>query len=221
MMTVYEKNPIRLVIADDHYIFRKGLSSSLSSSSAITIVGEASNGKELIEIVDQKMPEIVLTDIKMPIINGIEATRIISSKYPKIGVIALSIYDSEELVTEIINAGVSGYLLKNADMLEVINAIIAVSQKKCYYNSIPNTTFTSTKCKMVINPENVLENKFTSLELSVMRLVCNELSNKEMALQLKTTIRSVESAKERLLKKTGSKNMVGIALFALKHNITD
>src|SRR5437773_3761112 len=119
-------SPIRVVIADDHEIFREGLEGLIKKQTDIELAGEAENGKQLIEITTQLLPDVVLTDIKMPVIDGIQATQIISEKLPQVSVIALSMFDDENLIVDMLEAGAKGYLIKNAHKHEIISAIKTV-----------------------------------------------------------------------------------------------
>src|SRR5688572_6417453 len=106
---------IRLVIADDHEIFRDGLALMLSKQQDVVLTGQAENGKELLKLVDDIQPDVVMTDIKMPGMDGIEATKLLIQRYPDLKIIALSMFDEENLIVDMLEAGAKGYLLKNAD----------------------------------------------------------------------------------------------------------
>src|SRR5438067_1857059 len=127
------KYNIRLVIADDHEIFRDGLALMLSKHKDIDLVGQAENGKELLELIEATHPDVIMTDIKMPQMDGIEATRLLLRKYPDLKVIALSMFDEENLIVEMLEAGAKGYLLKNADKQEILDAIENVYEDKVFY----------------------------------------------------------------------------------------
>jgi DNA-binding NarL/FixJ family response regulator len=124
---------IRVVIADDHEIFRDGFRLTLKRAENINLVAEAADGLELLRIVKEQKPHVVITDIKMPRLDGIEATRRILAEFPGLPVIGLSMFDEEDLVLEMIDAGAKGYLVKNADKHEVIEAINAVYRGEAYY----------------------------------------------------------------------------------------
>src|ERR1700720_4147422 len=117
------KNSISLVIADDHEIFRDGLTLMLSKQDTISLVGQAGNGRDLIQLVADKKPDLVLTDIKMPYLDGIAASKILLQQDPGLKIIALSMFEEENLIVEMLEAGAKGYLLKNADKKEILEAI--------------------------------------------------------------------------------------------------
>jgi len=125
--------PIKLVIADDHEIYRDGLKIMLRRQPDIEVIGEAANGRELIALIERTKPDIVLTDIVMPVMDGIDATRLLRQQYPSINIIALSMFDQDNLIIEMLESGAKGYLLKNADKAEIIDAIKSVYKDIPYY----------------------------------------------------------------------------------------
>jgi DNA-binding NarL/FixJ family response regulator len=210
--------PIRVVIADDYAIFRKGLCSVLSKKNEIVVSGEASNGEELISIVEQEMPDVILTDIAMPVIDGIQATSILTSKFPATNIIALSMFEKKDVILKMISAGAKGYLVKNADETEIVKAIKTVQKQEYYYsNNIISKIISTDSIKQ--GEHNDI--RLTEKEMMVIRLICEQYSGKEIAAYLDTSIRSIESAKERIQHKIGAKNMVGIALYAVKKKLID
>ena len=126
-------SPIRVIIADDHEIFREGLQGLIKKQPDMELVGEAENGKLLLQITGELLPDVVLTDIKMPLVDGIQATQIISEKFPQVSVIALSMFDDENLIVDMLEAGAKGYLIKNAHKHEIIAAIKTVYNQEYYF----------------------------------------------------------------------------------------
>ena len=146
-------NPgITLLIADDHEIFRDGLALMLSKQDDIKLLAQAENGKELIELTEQYQPDVVLTDIKMPRMDGIEATRILVQKFPDLKIIALSMFDEENLIVEMLESGAKGYLLKNADKHEILEAINSVYEDKAFYCKTTSARLASMIVKSRFNP---------------------------------------------------------------------
>src|ERR1700733_7506807 len=153
---------IKIVIADDHEIFREGFKLLLKRQDEVELVGEAENGKELLEIIAKKQPDIAIVDIKMPVMDGIEACRIIRRKFPNVQVIALSMFNDDNLVIDMLEAGARGYLLKNTKKAELLMATQAVHKGDLYYCNATSNKLTKMIGESKFNPyKNEPEQKFT------------------------------------------------------------
>ena len=209
---------ITIIFADDHELMRDGFKTLTRKFSEIKLIGEASNGQELVRLVEEKMPDIVVTDIRMPLMDGIEATKIIKQKFPKMGVIAFSMLEEEHLIIEMLEAGASGYLVKNTSKNELIKAVTTVHQGKPYYCDQTSTTL----CNYFIKKEKMeaLKNsrpEFTPRETEVLMLLCKGLTNKEIGLTLDISARTVENYREQVHQKTRTHNLAELVLWAVKH----
>jgi DNA-binding NarL/FixJ family response regulator len=212
--------PIRIVLADDHEIFRDGFRVMLKKQPTIELIGEAGDGDELIELVKQKQPDVVVTDIKMPRTDGIQATKHLSANYPEIGIIALSMFDEENLIIDMLEAGAKGYLLKNAHKNEIVNAVETVFKKQTYYCNHTSRKLTRLIAESNFNPNRrSLQPDFSERELNVIRFVCQEMSNKEIAEKIGLSVRTVEGYRERIQEKINAKNTAGIVVYAIKNRI--
>lgn len=218
-MHSHTNNPIHIVVADDHVLFRQGLVSLLGNEPDFHIDGQASNGEELLQLVARHRPQVVVTDIYMPVMNGIEATMAITKKYPATAVIALSVYNKNNLVVEALAAGARGYLLKSSNSHELVAAIRSVNANGTYYSG----STISSLMESLPNPGGPVPASpsvlLTDKEKSVIRLMCQQYSNKEIAQKLQTSVRSIESARERIQAKTGAKNMIGVVLYAIQSGV--
>lgn len=214
--------PIRIVVADDHEIFRDGFAGLLKKQKDIMLVGQAENGKQLISVAEEKKPDVILTDIKMPVMDGIEATKYITEHFPHIKIIALSMFNDDHYVLDMIDAGVRGYLLKNADKTEIIEAIKAVYKNEFYY-----CNETSAKLSHLLAHRSIDEKKgdpmpnFNAQEREVIRLICNELPNKEIAAELHMSVRTVEGYRQRIQDKMMVRNVVGIVIYSIRHGLIE
>ena len=171
------KKKIKLFIADDHQMFIDGIKSLLNETDWIEIVGEANNGREVIEKMHIRMPDVLLLDIGMPELNGIETTFLLTENYPSIKIIALTMYDDHHRVSKMLKAGVKGYLLKNTSKNELLEAIEAVNKNEIYLS--PQLE----KFALVNNkPEDQsLISKLTKREIEIIKLIVQSSTNKEIA----------------------------------------
>jgi DNA-binding NarL/FixJ family response regulator len=213
---------IKVAIADDHKIFRKGVILSLRPYSAIKFVQEAENGQELLDGLAASEPDVVLMDLRMPLKDGIETTKIIAKQYPSIHIIALTMYEDERFVSHMMEIGANGYLLKSADPSEIKRAIIEVATKGYYLNNFVNRillkkSHTRTKIIPSLNTEITLNDR----EREVVRYICMEFTAQEIAQKIDVSPRTVEAIKDRLMERFGAKNTAGLVFFAVKNNLID
>ena len=211
---------IKLVIADDHEIFRDGFKLMLSKFPEIMLVGEAGNGRELLELIEKENPDVILTDIKMPVMDGIEATKKIAELYPDKGIIGLSMYDDDELIIEMLEAGAKGYLIKNAGKDQIIEAIKTVYNDEPYYCKTTSHKLTQMIAKSRFNPYKKTEKaEFSEREKEIIAGICEEMTNKEIGDKLFISVRTVEGHRLKILEKMNVKNTVGLVVYAIKNGI--
>jgi DNA-binding NarL/FixJ family response regulator len=212
---------IKIILVDDEVLFRKGISFLLAREENIEVIFEASDGVELIEFLkgDNPKPDIVMMDLKMPLLNGIEATKIIHRDFPGIKIIALTSYDSKSFISNMINIGAVSYLVKSTTPQELFTTINEVAAKGFYYsdyvvNIIQNEIATNKKAKCS------LDNGFiTARELEVLQLICEQRSTVEIGEKLFISPRTVEGHRNNLLLKTESKNIAGLVVYAIQNGI--
>ncbi|SFF03006.1 two component transcriptional regulator, LuxR family [Chitinophaga sp. CF118] len=210
---------IRLVIADDHEIFRDGLALMLSRQPNIVLVGQAGNGRELLELLDTVEADVIMTDLKMPLMDGITATRALLQRNASSKIIALSMFDEEELIVEMLEAGAKGYLLKNADKQEIIEAITCVYGDNIFYCKQTSARLATLICKSRFNPSREQPPSFTEREIEIIRLICQQFTAQQIGDKIFLSKRTVEGHRTRILEKMNVKNTAGVVVFALKHNI--
>ena len=213
---------IKIAIADDYKIFREGLKVSLGQDDKMQVIFEAENGEELIAAMETKKPDIIIMDLKMPIMDGMEATQIIRKKYSDVKVLVVSMYEDDKFIIHLMEIGANGYLLKNAEPDEIRKAIYAVSENGYYFNDLVNKALLK---KLVL--KNNLKPSFnenvelTERELQVLKLICAEKTAAEIGKEIFLSPRSVEGIRQRLIEKIGVRNTAGIVMFAVKNGLAD
>jgi DNA-binding NarL/FixJ family response regulator len=211
---------IKIVIADDYKIYRDGLKVGLSSDENMEIIGEADNGEDLMKVLENQSPNVILMDLKMPIMDGMEATKLVRQKYPDIKVLVVTMYDDDKFIIHLMENGANGYLLKNTEPDEIIKSIYAVYENGYYFNDVVNKALLK---KLVL--KNNLKPSFnqnielTEREQEVLKLICEEKTAAEIAKEIFLSPRSVEGIRQRLIEKVGVRNTAGLVMFAVKNNI--
>jgi DNA-binding NarL/FixJ family response regulator len=205
---------IDLIIVDDHTLFRKGLTAALSGAECLDQIYEAANGIDLLQLLKTYKADVVLMDISMPLMDGIEATKSALSVYPDLKIIALSMHDDIEHFHSMIEAGVSGFLSKDAALEDVINAIVSVSEGNKVFS--PELMY---KLVKFINIARSKSELLTDREKEVLKLISAGRSNQEIADSLYLSKRTVDKHRENILAKTHTKNTAELIMFAIKNNL--
>jgi DNA-binding NarL/FixJ family response regulator len=215
-------NKIRLAIADDYKIFREGLKVGLSSDENLEVMMEADNGEELLKAMETELPDVIIMDLKMPIMDGMEATKAVRKKHPGVKVLVVTMYEDDKFIIHLMENGANGYLLKNAEPDEIRKSIYAVHENGYYFNDLVNKALLK---KLVL--KNNLKPSFnqnvelTERELEVLKLICEEKTAAEIAKEIFLSPRSVEGIRQRLIEKVGVRNTAGLVMFAIKSGIVD
>lgn len=212
--------PIKAIIADNYPLIRQGLKEILSGHPDIELLAEASDGIQLLELLKKYEPHVILIDIQMHRMDGVEVSRIIKEKYPAIEIITLSVSDEDRFIQELWHIGTKGHVLKDIDKEELIHAIKTVYSGGRYY------------CKEVINRINSLMGNrnamrakyplkptFSETEIRIIKLLCNGLTNKEIAASVGLAKKTVEHYKEKIHEKTGAKNSAQVAVYSIFNHI--
>lgn len=213
---------IKVAIADDHKIFRKGVILSLRPFTNIKFVQEAENGNELIEGLAESAPDVILMDLRMPVKDGIETTKHIAKTYPNIHIVVLTMFEDERFVSHLMEIGANGYLLKSADPTEIRRAVMEVFEKGYYLNNFVNRILLKkSHAKQKVIPSLNSEITLTDRERDVIKYICMEFTASEIAQKMEVSPRTVEAIKDRLMEKFGTKNTAGLVFYAVKNNLID
>jgi two-component system response regulator NreC len=206
---------IRVLLAEDHTIVRKGLRSLLDDEADIEIVGEAEDGQQTIELVQRLLPDVVLMDITMPVLNGLEATRHIKKLFPQVKVLVLTVHSSEEYIFQILRAGASGYVVKQAAVSELVQAIRSVYQG----NSFLSPSISRQAIEAYGRRAKAMEDKhdrLTDREREVLQLIAEGHTNHEIAQLLHVTVKTVEAHRAHLTEKLNLRSTAELTKYALR-----
>ncbi len=204
-----------VLLADDHSVVRKGFGLILSAHDDLEVIGEASNGREAVELAEKLKPDVVVIDVSMPELNGIEGTRRIAQVSPRTRVLALSMHRDAVYVREILRAGAKGYLVKDADDDAFVDAVRAVARGEGYISPAVSEVVLTDYRKHVTNPVDLL----TSREREVLQLIAEGQTNKEVANLLNLSVYTVEAHRGKIMEKLNLHNTGDIVRFALRNGL--
>ncbi len=209
---------IRILLVDDHTILREGVRTLLNTQEDMEVVGEAEDGEQAVNLVKKIRPDIVLMDIGLPGINGIEATKRIKRENPEVKVLVLSMHDNEEYIAPVFQAGASGYVLKRLASKELVSALRAVHQG----HSILHPALTDTVFKNDSTHENLSalkEDGLTAREIEVLRLIAKGLTNQQIADELIISIKTVQAHRSNIMEKLDLHDRVELTRYAIRRGL--
>ena len=212
------KSIVKIIIVDDHEIFRSGLKMVLGKLDYVKVVGEAANGQDFLDLIRKTSCDIVLMDIEMPIMSGIDATKIALKEIPTLKVISLTMFTEDDYVQSMMDAGVKGFLVKNINKDTLHKAITTVASGGNYYSEELFNFFTR-KLNQKEDDKSASDVQFTSREKEILQLLSEGLSNKEIAEILFVSERTVVGHKSNMLAKTGCKSAISLLAYALRHKL--
>lgn len=213
---------ITVVVAEDHHLVRRGIIHLLSRFDEIKVVGEAEDGQGVVEQVTTQQPDVVLMDVSMPVLNGLEATRIIKRRVPQTRVIALTAYDDERTILQILQSGADGYMLKTTSPEELRHAISSVSQGRTYFSSVVKKVMDALppgKAGSHQTSTGLSEDRLTPREREILQLIAEGKSHQQIADFLHISVRTVDTHRNNILKKLDLHDTVGLVLYAIKNGI--
>ncbi len=215
---------IRILFADDHGIVRDGLRSLFKSDPQFNIVGEAANGSDALELVKKYLPDVAILDISMPVLNGIETTKIIKKEHPQIKVLILTIHEDEEYIQEMILAGADGYVVKNAEKKEIFDGVRSVANNETFFSPGVSKVLLEGLIKRARNGENgkeEKEEKLTKREIEILRLIAEGMTGKEIAQKLFLSLSTVNSHRMNVMKKLDIHDTARLVKYAIQNKLID
>lgn len=215
-------NRIKIILADDHKIFLDGIKSLLAEIDDFEIVGTATSGEQLLELAEKVQADIVITDITMKGLNGIDATKLLTTANPQLRVMILSMHTNEEFVLNSVKAGADGYLPKDTSIEELIEAIKTIHNGGQYFSKNISEYFFRNYVNRFRHEQNVIDNeKLTQREIEILKLAATGLTNKEIADKLFISIKTVDTHKNHIMQKLKLKNSAEMVLFAIKNKLIE
>lgn len=215
-------NPIKVIIADDHVLFRAGVKTAISYHKDIKIIAEADNGMQLLTVLKHIQPDVVLLDIQMPIMDGISALPEIKKLYPEIKVIMLTMHNDHSMISKLMELGANAYLTKNSDSQVIYEAIKTVHEQEFFFNQLTNKALIDgLRLKRQAEANLPIDAKLSDKEISILRMICEEKSTKEIADLVELSPRTVEAIRDKLKVKTGAKSLAGLVMYAVKSGIIE
>jgi DNA-binding NarL/FixJ family response regulator len=216
-----EPSVIKVAIADDHHLFRTGVRTTLSTRKDIQMVAEAENGMQLLNLLKHIQPDVILLDIQMPIMDGLTTLPEIKKLYPDIKVIMLSMHNDHSMISKMMEIGANSYLTKESDSETIYRAIRTCYDEEFFFNDLTNKALLTglrNRRDPEPDPEDV---QLSEKERTVLKLMCEEKSTKEIAELVEISPRTVEAIRDKLKIKTGAKSMAGLVMYAVKAGIVE
>ncbi|RJQ39618.1 MAG: DNA-binding response regulator [Dehalococcoidia bacterium] len=211
---------MKVFLADDHQVFREGIRLLLERVADIEVVGEADDGAQTVSRVGQLLPDVVLMDITMPGLNGLEATRQIKQSYPQVKVLILTMHETDQYLSEMLEVGVSGYVVKTTTSRELISAIRTVHQGDVYlYPSIARMLVGDYLQRVKSGEEKTSYDGLTPREREILRYIAEDLQNREIARRLGISVRTVQTHRTNLMEKLGAHDRTQLVKYAIQKGI--
>src|SRR3984893_6907540 len=211
--------PIKVAIADDHALFRAGVKTALLGKKDVELIAEADNGMQLLNLLKHVEPDVILLDIQMPIMDGIQTLPEIRKNYPEVKGIILSMHNDHSMISKLMEIGANSYLTKNSDSETIYQAIKTCYEQEFFFNELTNKALLSGLRTKRSEPNSPQDISLSEKEITILKLMCEEKTTKEIADIVEISPRTVEAIRDKLKTKTGAKSMAGLVMYALKSGI--
>lgn len=220
MKKEFNGSPVKVIICDDHALFRSGVKAALNHKKDVEIIAEAENGQHLLNMLKAFQPDVILLDITMPILSGIDTLPELKKHYPGIKVIMLTMHNDHSMIAKLMEMGANSYLTKDSDSETIYEAIKSCHENEYYFNALTNMALIDGLKNRRTNESGLnIDAQLNDKEVTILKLMCEEKSTKEIADIVDLSPRTVEAIRDKLRAKTGAKSMAGLVLFAVKNGI--
>lgn len=213
---------IKVAIADDHKIFRDGIKMALKDRDYLKILWEAEDGKDLVHKLKLKQPDVLLMDIRMPEMDGVNAIGLIRKEYEEVKIIVLTMYDDQEMITKMMEMGANAYLTKTTDPDEIYQAILTCMNEDFYFNDLVNkAVLLKLQHKKAVKQFYPNPVKFSEKELKVLRCIAEDKTTEEISKEVFLSPRTVETVRQQMKNKVGAKTIAGLIMYAMRNKLLD
>lgn len=213
---------IKVAFADDHKIFRDGIKMALTDKPYIKILWEAEDGKDLMHKMKLKLPDVLLMDIRMPQIDGINAIPLLKKEYSEIKIIILTMYDDQEMIQKVMEAGANSYLTKTSDPEEIYQAILTVMNEEFYFNDLVNqAVLLKLQHKKKVRQFFPVPIKFSEKELKILKLLSEDKTTEEISQEVFLSPRTVETIRQNMKSKVGAKTIAGLIMYGMRNKLIE
>jgi DNA-binding NarL/FixJ family response regulator len=213
---------IKVAIADDHKIFRDGIKMALKDRDYLKILWEAEDGKDLVHKLKLKQPDVLLMDIRMPEMDGVNAIGLIRKEYEEVKIIVLTMYDDQEMITKMMEMGANAYLTKTTDPDEIYQAILTCMNEDFYFNDLVNkAVLLKLQHKKAVKQFYPNPVKFSEKELKVLRCIAEDKTTEEISKEVFLSPRTVETVRQQMKNKVGAKTIAGLVMYAMRNKLLD
>jgi DNA-binding NarL/FixJ family response regulator len=212
---------LRILIADDHDLVRKGLRTLIEEHPGWSVCGEARSGREVVEQATQFSPDVVVIDVSMPDLNGLEATRLIRKACPKSEVLVITHHDSDEMAAEVLSAGARGYILKSDSDEDLVHAVEALSRHKPYFTSRITEMFLANRANGAKNQADSMRNRLTVREVEILQLLAEGKTAKEVATALGIATKTSDTHRTNIMRKLDLHSIAELVRYAIRNKIVE
>jgi len=214
--------PIKVAIADDHKIFRDGIRMSLSGKDYLRIIWEAEDGKDLVHKMKIKLPDVLLMDIRMPEMDGVNAISLLRKEYEEVKIIVLTMYDDQEMISRMMEMGANAYLTKTSDPEEIYNAILSCMNDDYYFNDLVNkAVMMKLQHKKSVRQFYPNPIKMSEKELKILKLIAEDKTTEEISKEVFLSPRTIETIRQNMKTKVGAKTIAGLVMYGMRNKLID